>query len=223
MRILYKYASRSRPDKFRRGLESIAQNSVSDNYVVLATLDSDDPAIEQYRKELRECSIASQVIATVATSKNKIDAINRDLTVIQDWDILVNMSDDMVFTAQGFDEVIRLAFGGNTDLFVHFSDGFQKSNISTMSIIGRKYFERDCYIYHPDYKSLWCDVEATEVAKLRGCYKYMGDNINILTHLHVAWGKAEWDSLYERNENRTINIADKETYLARKAHNFYEH
>lgn len=57
MRILYKYASRSRPDKFRRGLESIAQNSVSDNYVVLATLDSDDPAIEQYRKELRECSI----------------------------------------------------------------------------------------------------------------------------------------------------------------------
>lgn len=220
MRILYKYASRSRPDKFRRGLESIAQNSVSDNYVVLATLDSDDSAIEQYRKELRECSIASQVIATVATSKNKIDAINRDLNVVQDWDILVNMSDDMVFTAQGFDEVIRLAFGGNTDLFVHFSDGYQKSNISTMSIMGRKYFERDGYIYHPDYKSLWCDVEATEVAKLRGCYKYMGDNINILTHLHVAWGKAEWDDLYKRNENPAMWSHDEKLYHERKARNY---
>jgi hypothetical protein len=220
MRILYKYASRSRPDKFRRGLESIAQNSVSDNYVVLATLDSDDPAIEQYRKELRECSIASQVIATVATSKNKIDAINRDLNVVQDWDILVNMSDDMVFTAQGFDEVIRLAFDDNTDLFVHFSDGFQKSNISTMSIMGRKYFERDGYIYHPDYKSLWCDVEATEVAKLRGCYKYMGDNINILTHLHVAWGKAEWDDLYKRNENPAMWNHDEKLYNERKARNY---
>jgi len=220
MRILYKYASRSRPDKFRRGLESIAQNSVSDNYVVLATLDSDDPAIEQYRKELRECSIASQVIATVQTSKNKIDAINRDLNVVQDWDILVNMSDDMVFTAQGFDEVIRLAFDGNTDLFVHFSDGFQKSNISTMSIIGRKYFERDGYIYYPDYKSLWCDVEATEVAKLRGCYKYMGDNINILTHLHVAWGKAEWDELYKRNENPAMWSHDEKLYHERKARNY---
>ena len=220
MRILYKYASRSRPDKFRRGLESIAQNSVSDNYVVLATLDSDDPAIEQYRKELRECSIASQVIATVATSKNKIDAINRDLNVIQDWDILVNMSDDMVFTAQGFDEVIRSAFDGNTDLFVHFSDGFQKSNISTMSIIGRKYLERDGYIYHPDYKSLWCDVEATEVAKLRGCYKYMGDDVNILTHLHVAWGKAEWDDLYKRNENPAMWNHDEKLYNERKARNY---
>jgi predicted DNA-binding protein with PD1-like motif len=220
MRILYKYASRSRPDKFRRGLESIAQNSVSDNYVVLATLDSDDPAIEQYRKELRECSIASQVIATVATSKNKIDAINRDLNVVQDWDILVNMSDDMVFTAQGFDEVIRLAFDDNTDLFVHFSDGFQKSNISTMSIMGRKYFKRDGYIYHPEYKSLWCDVEATEVAKLRGCYKYMGDNINILTHLHVAWGKAEWDELYKRNENPAMWSHDEKLYHERKARNY---
>jgi len=220
MRILYKYASRSRPDKFRRGLESIAQNSVSDNYVILATLDSDDPTIEQYRKELRECSIASQVIATVATSKNKIDAINRDLNVVQDWDILVNMSDDMVFTAQGFDEVIRSAFGGNTDLFVHFSDGYQKSNISTMSIIGRKYFERDGYIYHPDYKSLWCDVEATEVAKLRGCYKYMGDDVNILTHLHVAWGKAEWDDLYKRNENPAMWSHDEKLYHERKARNY---
>ena len=220
MRILYKYASRSRPDKFRRGLESIAQNSVSDNYVILATLDSDDPSIEQYRKELRECSIASQVIATVATSKNKIDAINRDLNVVQDWDILVNMSDDMVFTVKGFDEVIRLAFDDNTGLFVHFSDGFQKSNISTMSIIGRKYFERDGYIYHPDYKSLWCDVEATEVAKLRGCYKYMGDNVNILTHLHVAWGKAEMDALYQRNENRELWNHDEKLYHERKARNY---
>lgn len=222
MRILYKYASRSRSDKFRRGLESIAQNSESDNYMALVTLDSDDPKLDQYISEVCLCSMNNlQVFATIGTSKNKIDAINRDLHAVQSWDILVNMSDDMVFTVKGFDNIIRSSFDGNTDLFVHFSDGYQKSNISTMSIMGRKYFERDGYIYHPDYKSLWCDVEATEVAKLRGCYKYMGDEVNILTHLHVAWGQAERDALYERNENMNINLEDKALYLARKAQNYY--
>jgi hypothetical protein len=41
----------------------------------------------------------------VGNSKNKIDAINRDTNEFDyDFDILINMSDDMIFTKKGFDD-----------------------------------------------------------------------------------------------------------------------
>ena len=51
----------------------------------------------------------------------------------------------------------------DTDGVLWFFDGWRK-DLNTLCIIGRKYYERFGYIYHPDYKSFWCDAEFTEVA-----------------------------------------------------------
>ena len=212
MRILFKFTTRSRPDLFRRGMQSIIENCVSDNYHILVTVDDDDESMKQ------EFHFPNTTIKS-GKSKNKIDAINRDMDFITDWDILVNMSDDMVFTKKGFDDVIRNQFtfrgSGYNDLCLHFPDG-NRNDLITMTIIGREYYDRFNYIYHKDYISLYCDNEMTDVAKMLGCYKYVDEQI--LHHLHPAYSKGSFDAQYAKTES--YSGVDQQTYNRRKALNF---
>lgn len=85
-----------------------------------------------------------------------------------------------------------------------------------MSIIGRKYYERDGYVYHPDYKSLWCDNEAMAVAKKRGRYKYV--NQQIFEHRHPAWIGGEKDALLQHTES--FHAEDRATFIRRRRAGF---
>jgi hypothetical protein len=212
MRILFKYTSRSRPKEFLRGLNSIIDNVASDDYDVLVSLDLDDPKLDHYGN----CD------AVVGSSTGKIDAINRDLNEYHgDWDLLINMSDDMIFTANRFDNMIRDLFTKhfpNGDGFLHLNDGHQGDNVSTMSIMDRKYYERDRYIYHSEYKSLWCDAEATEVAWMRGRYAY--ESIVLFDHLHPAWGLAPNDAQYKASEAPEMWDHDKAVIERHRANNY---
>lgn len=218
LKILFKITSRNRPDKFYATLQSIFDNCVSKEYEILVSLDSDDPTLEQYKR-----MFFSPVVMEwkYGTSKNKISAINRDMDLGLNFDVLINCSDDQLFIKKGFDDVIRDAFIDKSlmrpdlDLFVHFPDGNQKK-LATMSIMGRTYYERDKYIYHPDYKSLFCDNEAQEVAIKRACYKFVDDDIFV--HNHPAWGKAQTDAQYQHTES--FWNEDELTYNRRKAIDF---
>ena len=215
MKLFFKCTSRGRPEKMKRAIDSIVNLVSSEcDYFIQVSVDDDDYYLPRYYELIG----AWHEIIT-GSSKNKIDAINRDLDLVdQWWDILINVSDDQVFIKKDFDLDILHAFVHNTDLFVHFPDGNQ-GDLATMSIIGRKYFERDGYIYNPEYKSVYCDNEAQDVAKLRGCYKFV--NLHILNHLHPAWGKAEIDEQYKRTEAQSVYFEDRETYVNRAAKNFY--
>jgi hypothetical protein len=212
--ILFKLATRSRPEKARDSINNIIENCKSDNFTILVSVDFDDNSMKNFSY------VHSNVTIIYGISKSKIDAINRDLDIVKDWDILINTSDDMVFTNKGFDNIIRQDFEDNLDQFIHYSDGNQKENISTMSIMGKEYYERFNYIYHPDYKSLWCDAEATEVAVLLGKYRYMGDNKILFRHMHPAWGLAESDAQYQKTEAPEMWEHDYKVILERKARNY---
>lgn len=219
-RILFKYTSRSRPDLFLRGLSSIFSNCESPNFMVLCSLDLDDETLPEYKSAIKEFPL-SHIKVVYGNSKNKVDAINRDLNSYKGrWDILVNMSDDMIFTEHGFDEEIRSAFGTDLDQFIHFNDGIQFANLCSMTIEGLPYYRRFNYIYNPAYVSLWCDVEAQEVAQALKKYTYMGDDVCILKHLHPSAGLAEVDDQYKMTEDKAIWESDKNLYLIRKASNF---
>lgn len=219
-RILFKYTSRSRPDLFHRGLSSIFSNCESQNFMVLCSLDLDDNTLPEYQSVVKTFP-SSHVNVVYGHSKNKIDAINRDLNEYKGrWDILINMSDDMIFTEYGFDTIIRSAFGTDLDQFIHFSDGFQFKKLCSMTIEGLPYYQRFNYIYNPAYVSLWCDVEAQEVADTLGKYKYMGDHICILKHLHPSTGHATVDDQYRKTEDKAVWAEDKRTFQIRKATGF---
>lgn len=213
MKILFKLTTRSRPLRAIKTLESIFNNCTSDNFIVLITLDDDDittPDVYDW------CSGKFQkIVISFGKSDNKIDAINRDMDRVRfKWDILVNVSDDQVFIKKGFDEDIRQSFT-DLDKFVHFPDGNRK-DLATMSIMGYKYYMRDKYIYHPSYKSVYCDNEAQEVAQLRDCYVF--NDIHIFNHEHPAYGGANYDGLYSRNDHHYFK--DEVNYNNRKKHNF---
>ncbi len=224
MRILFKYATRSRPQLFHRGMKSIINNCQSDNYTILVSYDKDDETMSS----VRDAHYPNTVLVE-GTSKNKIDAINRDIEMIDDWDILVNMSDDMLFTKKGFDEVIRNNFAldlsmecgvsyrarYNLDQCLHFPDG-NRNDLITMSVMGREYYNRFNYIYHPDYKSLYCDNEQTDVSMVLGKYKYVEEDI--VHHLHPAYGKAKLDTQYVHTES--LGGEDKITYERRRENHF---
>ena len=223
MKILFKFATRSRPQKFFECIKNIQDNVESDNYIVLVSLDTDDKTMEwQKIKDRFKEANNGKVIPVWGESRNKIDAINRDIKASWKWDILINTSDDMMFTRKGFDTTIRTDMQNvfpDTDGFLHYNDGNQRDRVATMSIMGRKYYDRFGYIYHPSYESLFCDEEATQVAKLLGKHRYMGD-IPIFRHLHPAWGLGEYDEQYQRTESRKVWQADENNYLERKARNF---
>ena len=216
MKILFKYTTRSRRSNFLRGYDSILNKIANrEDYHVLISVDKDDQSM--YPLPVLD----GNHTFVVGNSKNKIDAINRDINEFDyDFDILINMSDDMIFTKKGFDDIIRAEFYNDFNQYVHYNDGNQKCNVCTMHIVGRNYYDRFKYIYHPDYISLWCDVENDIVAKQLGCYKYMGDNLKLFRHLHPAWGLAPQDELSIKTENRALWVADEITFNKRKIKNF---
>ena len=145
MKILYKYASRSRPENFFRGVDNIYINSRIKDFQILATLDEDDLSMnnDEVRRRLKNYD---KVYPVWGKSNNKIHAINRGMGHASEFDILINMSDDMMFIVDGFDVEIDKDFNNDLDLFLHYNDGNQRSVISTMSIMGKDYYNRFNYI-----------------------------------------------------------------------------
>lgn len=207
MRILYNFASRSRPQKCFDALCNVVGLSSGRDYEIVLKLDVDDPELSKYTN----CHSFARVVPGKSTSK--VDAINRDVNM-EGFDILVNLSDDMRFIAKGFDEVISQLCGPDT--FLHLPDQYAKSNVSTMTVVGAEYFKRFGYIYHPSYKSFYCDEEATEVAKSLGCY--VSGPSGIIEHRHPAAGMGKDDALYRKNQRYWNH--DKRNFNERKQKGF---
>lgn len=213
MKILYKFATHGRPTLFKRGVDCILNLSASSNFVILATIDEDDktmvgPTGYEDNRYVEVVRYPGRV--------TKIQNINRGVELVKDWDILVGMSDDMLFLVEGFDDIIRKSFD-NLDQCLHFPDGNRK-DLLTLPVLGRTYYERFGYIYHPDYISLWCDNEQMRVAQILGKYKFV--DVNIVHHLHVEWGKAEWDDTYKEVREKGYYKIDEATYNRRLEKNF---
>ena len=119
-------------------------------------------------------------------SSNKIEAININIEG-NDFDIVVCASDDMVPQVQNWDDEIATAMQmwfPDLDGCVHFDDGNTHGKLITFSILGRKLYDHFGYIYHPDYKSLYCDDEFTQEVRRLGKEKYI-DKV-IVSHEHYS-------------------------------------
>lgn len=177
-------------------------------------------------------------------SVSKIDAYNRDIPEITeqfDWDVIMVGSDDMWPNTPGFDQIIL------DDMAEHFPDGdgclwyntedsvktlaeryrgkhipfgtpeWKRKWIVMLPIMGRKYYDRFGYIYHPSYKSFWCDNEATDEANRLDRIKAI--DRTIIRHQHPSWDAGQpLDSLYRRNNKN--DEADRLNYFRRKSQQF---
>ncbi len=155
-----------------------------------------DPAVCSYLESFRGLSILYDEF------RSKVEAYNGHLDACSDWDIMVVTSDDMVPQVSQFDDIIATTMTEtypDTDGALHFNDGYAGSRLNTLPIIGRKYFERFGYVYHPSYKSLWCDDEFTAVARSLDRLRYL--DWVIIKHCHPVVTGEPKDALYEANDS----------------------
>ena len=220
LKILFKYPSRSRPERFFSSLDSIVNNMQDmENFHVSCTLDEDDE--EMHRMEVMQL-IAKYPNTSVAWGRSisKIDAVNRDMPK-KDWDIVVVMSDDMKITFYGFDTLLRnfvAQWIPDMDGLIHVPDPDAKQALATMYIATRKYYERFGYVYHPSYKSVWCDNEVQSIAKITGKYYYF-DCPGLIMHLNPAYGHLPKDPMFIKQQAHWEE--DEANYRKRKAKNFF--
>lgn len=221
-KIFYNFASRSRPVKLIKCIENIIELSETADYIILIKMDVDDVVCANKEFNEKLLSYGSKVIPVYGFSKNKVDAINRDIWMVKDWDILINMSDDMIFLVKGFDRQILSDMDylqKGTDVFLHYPDGSPAADIlCTMSIMGKEYYDRFGYVYHHEFANVYCDNEATAVARILGKYKFI--NTQLFSHEHPAWGKCETDEQYLRTESKEGYALDHATFLRRQKQNF---
>lgn len=218
-KILYNFCSRSRPTKLINCIENILSLLQHNDFVILITLDVDDQtcANKEFNEKLK--SYGDKVKPVYGFSKGKVDAINKNVWMVPDFSILVNVSDDVVFTAKGFDQIIlddfKEQFPNGCGL-LHYPDGFVGERQVTMSIMDKSYYDLTGYIYHPDYISLFCDTEAMQVAKMLGKHRYV--NKDIFRHNHPAWNAAPMDDQYKHTES--FYNTDRDTFFRRQQINF---
>jgi len=227
MRILLKCPTRSRPQKVIQTLGAYMKlaNNTKDIGVVVSC-DEDDMSMTRnlVQEELiRTLLPAGWSKLFFSPNKSKIQACNANMNEIDwNWDIVVLVSDDMIPQLKGWDDVIRTHMTvrfPDTNGILWFNDGHQGDNLNTLCVFGRTMYESFGYIYHPDYKSLFCDTELTDLCKGELASKCMYVPYCIIRHEHPGTGYAQnMDALYDRNQKYWNE--DMYTYIRRK---HYDH
>ena len=227
MRILLKCPTRSRATQFVNVLNQyVSLANRPDLLGVCVSCDLDDtsmvnPLVQQSIKNITHRIAWSDIY--YGTSTNKIEAVNADITNVPwNWDIVVLVSDDMVPQVKGYDDVLRshmLANFADTDGILWVNDGTQGNNLNTISIMGRKMFDSFGYLYHPAYKSLFCDTEFTDLCKGPLASKCTYIPYMLIKHEHPGTGFPQRnDALYMRNN--TFWYEDLMTYISRKNYEY---
>jgi hypothetical protein len=222
--ILCKVTSRNRPNELIKCIctyLTYASNPVKLKW--LFTFDENDAAYNNPTfLRLLSCIIPTAIVC-FGKSNNKIHAFNRDINncdALGQWDIIISISDDQLAEVTGWDDMIRAVMPLDLDASIWAYDGDQK-NHNTMEIVGRTYYERFGYLYHPDYLTSSCDIEATEVAQKLG--KQVLIDRCIIKHYNPLYyaGQSHMnaaDETYHLGDGN--HIADRATYLRRKAAGF---
>jgi hypothetical protein len=213
MKILLKVPSRERHAKLLPLLAHYrACADHPDDLFILLSLDEDDPTLTE--ESLAAYRAIPNCTVVVGRSSSKIHACNRDMDRAPPFDCLILASDDMVPEVQGYDRILASIMTKHfptTDGVIWTNDGYRGKTLNTLCILGRAYYERFGYIYHPDYKSLYCDNEFTVVSVC--LQKVVYTDTVLIRHCHPYNLETEQDELYTRNNRWSVH--DKLVYLRR--------
>jgi hypothetical protein len=219
--LLIQFPTRERPDKFllvaKKYIDLLEDK---ENWIMNVSCDEDDFTMNNPKMIDKVYSLAPEghIYLNFNANKSKIQAVNADVDSFT-FDILLLASDDMIPKEPNYDKTIRdyyKRFYPDYDGVLHFNDGYQRDQLNTLCIIGRVYYLRFGYIYHPSYLSLYADDEFDLVSKHLGKKKYF-DQV-IIKHEHPNFGFVPNDQLYLKNGK--LDAVDRKTFRDRKSMNF---
>ena len=219
MKLLIKFPTKNRKEQFFSTFKKYQEFITEDSTRFSVTIDEDDESMNN-QDVINEITSYINTEVTIGNSFSKIDAINRDIDVNSDWDIILLASDDMIPQVKGFDKVINTLMSTNypdTDGILFFNDGFKGKELNTLCILGKKYYQRFNYIYYPEYKSTWCDNEFMKVGDILKKQTYFP--MVIIKHEHPDWGYGKHDIIHHKNHSDLS--FDMNLFKDRELNNFY--
>lgn len=201
MKILVKFPTRQRPDKFINTLNKYYELSSNvENLNFLISCDLDDNSMYNTHM-IDKLSKYKNLELQFKNNKSKVDAINSGIDEYEKhFDIILLASDDMIPIKKGYDSIIvkiMEKYFPDADGVVWLNDGLQGIRLNTLCILGKKYYDRFGYIYYPEYKSLYCDNEFTAVSRKIGKLVYLDEVL--ISHDHPFHIK-DFDDLYKKND-----------------------
>jgi hypothetical protein len=218
MKLLVKIPTRERPERILEVVRLYNELSYyPDDLTILVSGDEDDKSMDM--STLYKLEQFDNCIVSMDKSQNKIHAINRDISDIE-FDILVVAGDDMTPIKYGYDDMIIRNMQNlypDLDGVLWFFDG-HRQDLNTMPILGRQYYKRFNYVYHPSYKTWYCDNEFMLVANSLKKQTFIDEVI--IRHDHYGNGGIKIDNLYKRNDHPTLTQADRQNYLKRRSKGF---
>lgn len=225
MKLLVQFPTYNRPQKFLNVLKQYI-DTCSEKHEIFFNIncDSDDLTMTEshVQNQITKLLMRKSWIRGIVNfdkDTDKISAINdhiEGVTRFFDFDIVICASDDMIPKAWYWDVEIANAmqkYFPDLDGCVHFNDGNTNGDLITFSILGKKLYEHFGYIYHPDYKSLYCDDEFTQEVRAMGKEKYI-DKV-IISHEH-------WSIPASENHNETDMAVQKTLFYSGRDQQVFE-
>jgi glycosyltransferase involved in cell wall biosynthesis len=126
-------------------------------------------------------------------------------------DILIQLSDDWE-PVQDWDQLIIDQFEDTEEeRVIAISDGTRRDDLLCMAILNRKRYEKQGFMFHPDFFSVYSDNYFTWAAKKDNVLK---DATHIvLEHKHPYFNKGEWDETYTRSNTQQNYIQGHAKFL----------
>lgn len=203
------HPARGRPVLSGNCIETWVQRCSTHNKLeYVLSLDADDA--HNYLPLLTRISGKLWFSAIISTNQGVVDALNHGARHAT-GDVLIYVSDDFE-PPELWDLKLDEVIGDLTDFVVWVNDGIQL-RIMTISIVSRKYYEREGHMYYPEYFSVFCDNDFTEKAK-RQQKIIMAQHLTF-QHNHPCAGRATPDATYKRS-NADKNYLDGETTFTRR-------
>ena len=220
MRLLIKFPTRNRSKKFLEVLDLYYKNLNNiDLTEFCISIDEDDTSMNN-EEVLSVLDNYENLTTFISNSKSKIQAINADLEDMENWDIVLLASDDMIPQIKGYDDIIRenmKKYYPDTDGVLWFFDG-NRRDLNTLCILGKKYYDRFNYIYHPGYKSFYCDDEFTQVANRLKKQIFIDQIIIRHEHPDIPQYRDRLDESYSKNHK--YYSVDYQFFQLRQKNNF---
>lgn len=187
MKFSLLHPSRSRPNKSFKATQDWLNTCSTTEVELIVSIDDNDPDRAHYQSIYGTVQKAKVI---VNSNRSAVDAIN-NAAKVSTGDILIVVSDD-TGCIRNWDGVIKKAIAGREDFILKVFDGIQKW-IITMPIMDRAYYNRCGYVYHPDFKHMFCDTFLTHQAD--ALKKVIWRNDITIPHNHYSVSRSGKDEI----------------------------
>jgi hypothetical protein len=217
LKIMVQFPTLGRPKKFIEVLD-LYYDLLDDKENTSFNIVIDETDLSMNNNEMLHKILSRENCkVTLIPHISKIYAIN-SFDSNTSFDILLVASDDMIPIEKGYDTIIRNEMKNNfpnLDGVLWFYDGYRK-DLNTLTIMGKKYYEKFGYIYYPEYKSYFCDAELMIVANSMNKQVYIDKCI--IRHDHFTHVKGHPD---ETERTSGVHYAnDSKLYYEREKRGF---